>query len=106
LRDIQHKIELVRSTRPHPHYSLGFRFPTARWDDCKELLAKSGGLYGIVESAYVAAHKVNECLAMRQTRTGNPSQILGVTDQDGIDAAYEAAGVALATLAPLTATRD
>jgi hypothetical protein len=39
LRDIRHQIELVKSTRPHAHYSAGFQLPAARWDEFYSLLS-------------------------------------------------------------------
>ena len=97
LLDIRHKIEMVKSTRPHPHYSHGFRLPGARWDEYAALLADDPKLYGAVERAYVAAHHVNEALAMRETRA-KPEQTLGVISDDGLDAAYDAAADALDAL--------
>jgi hypothetical protein len=67
LRDIRHKIEVVRSTRPQPHYSRDFRLPAARWDEYDALLATSKpDLYPLVEAAYTAAHRVNEHLEFRR----------------------------------------
>lgn len=98
LRDIRHKIEIVRSTRPHPHYSEGFRLPAFRWDEYDELVAvQDAALYAVLEYAYVAAHHVNSALDMRRTRAG-PGVTIGVIDEDGLDAAYHAAGEALDAL--------
>jgi hypothetical protein len=97
LRDIRHRIELVKTTRPHPHYSHGFRLPGARFDEYDEMLAERPELYPAVEKAYTAAHHVNEALAMRETRA-NTGATIGVIDDDGLDAAYEAAGEALDAL--------
>lgn len=98
LRDIRHKIEIVRATRPHPHYSANFALPAFRWDDYDELLAvHAPDLYPAVESAYTAAHHVNSALDMRRTRA-NPGQTLGVIGEDGLDEAYEASGKALDAL--------
>jgi hypothetical protein len=91
LRDIRHKIEMVRSTWPNPHYSHGLRLSGARWDEYDELLASNPELYAAVERAYVAAHHVNEALAMRETRA-RPGQTLGVIPDDGLDEAHAAAG--------------
>jgi hypothetical protein len=97
LRDIRHKIELVMSTRPHPHYSHGFRLPGARWDEYDAFLAKDWpDLYPVIERAYTAAHHVNEALKMRETRAGGTT--IGVIPDDGLAEAYEAAGVALDAL--------
>jgi hypothetical protein len=97
LRDIRHKIEIVRATRPNPHYSHGFQLPGARWDEYDEVLAEDAKLYGIVERAYTAAHHVNEALDMRRTRAGEGVTV-GVLPDDGVDAAYDAAGEALDAL--------
>jgi hypothetical protein len=97
LRDIRHKIEIVRVTRPHPHYSDGFQLPAARWDEYDEVLAEDADLYGAVEAAYTAAHHVNEALDMRRTRAG-AGVTVGVGPDDGLDAAYDAAGEALDAL--------
>jgi hypothetical protein len=97
LQDIRDKIDLVRSTRPHPHYSIGFRLPGARWGEFYNLVSQVPGLYAAVESAYVAAHHVNEVLAMRVTRAG-AGQIIGVIEEDGLDDAYETSGRALEAL--------
>ena len=97
LRDIRHKIEIVKSTRPHPHYSDPFRLPAARWDEYDEVLAADPELYRTVERAYTASHHVNEAVQMRRTRA-KPGQTLGVIGEDGLDAAYEAAGLALDAL--------
>jgi hypothetical protein len=97
LRDIRHKIEIVRSTRPHPHYSDGFQLPNARWDEYDEILAASPDIYRVVERAYTAAHHVNSALDMRRTRA-NAGQTIGVIPEDGLDAAYDAAGEALDAL--------
>lgn len=98
LRDIRHKIELVKSTRPNPHYSRGFRLPGARWDEYDDFLAKDWpDLYPVIERAYTAAHHVNEALNMRETRAGGTTT-LGVIPDDGLDEAYEAAGEALDAL--------
>jgi len=98
LRDIRHKIELVKSTRPNPHYSHGFRLPGARWDEYDSFLAADWpDLYPIIERAYTAAHHVNEALKMRETRAG-VGKTVGVIADDGLDEAYDAAGVALDAL--------
>jgi hypothetical protein len=98
LRDIRHKIEIVRSTRPHPHYSEGFGLPAYRWDEYDELLAvQDPELYAVVELAYTTAHHVNSAIDMRRTRAGAGITI-GVIDEDGLDAAYDAAGYALDAL--------
>jgi len=97
LRDIRHKIEIVRSTRPSPHYSQGFQLPGARFDEYDEVLAEHPELYPIVERAYTAAHHVNEALDMRRTRA-KPGWTIGVIAEDGLDAAYDAAGEALDAL--------
>jgi hypothetical protein len=97
LRDIRHKIEIVRSTRPSPHYSHGFRLPNARFDEYDEILAEDPELYPIVERAYTKAHHVNEALDMRRTRA-NPGQTIAVIPDDGLDAAYDASGEALDAL--------
>jgi hypothetical protein len=97
LRDIRHKIEIVNSTRPHPHYSPGFRLPAFRFDEYRERLAEDPELYAIVEKAYTAAHHVNEALQMRETRAGQGVTI-GVIPDDGLDAAYSVAGEALDAL--------
>jgi hypothetical protein len=98
LRDIRHKVEIVQSTRPHPHYSHGFHLPAARWDEFDDELATFPDLYKVVERAYTAAHHVNEALEMRRTRARKPEQTLGVIKDDGLDEAYEAAGDALDAL--------
>jgi hypothetical protein len=98
LRDIRHKIEIVWSTRPHPHYSHAFQLPAARWDEYDELLAAHPVLYATVERAYTAAHHVNEALAMRRTRSGSDTQTLGVTQEEDLQSAYDAAGEALDAL--------
>ena len=98
LRDIRHKIDIVRSTRPHPHYSHGFRLPGARWNDHHRFLAGDhADLYAIVECAYTASHHVNEALQMRETRAG-AGKTLAVIPDDGLDEAYDAAGLALDAL--------
>ncbi len=98
LRDIRHKIEIVRSTRPHPHYSDGFRLPAFRWDEYDELVAvQDPGLYTQLERAYVAAYHVNSTTEMRRTRAGE-GVTLGVLPEDGLDAAYDLAGDALDAL--------
>jgi hypothetical protein len=97
LRDIRHKIEIVKSTRPHPHYSDMFRLPGARWDEYDEVLAKDPALYRIVEAAYTAAHHVNEAVDMRRTRAGEGVTVAVIPD-DGVDAAYDTAGEALDAL--------
>jgi hypothetical protein len=98
LRDIRYKIELVRSTRPTPHYSYGFTLPSARWGEHHAKLAEYPALYATVEQAYTGAHRVNEALNMRRTRAGKPDALLGVITDDGLDDAYEAAGRALEAL--------
>jgi len=98
LRDVRHRIEIVRATRPHPHYSHDFNLPVARWDEYDALIAEWADLYPPVEAAYAAVTHVNEALRMRRTRA-NPGQALGVIEDDGIDEAYEAAGRALDALA-------
>jgi Na+-transporting methylmalonyl-CoA/oxaloacetate decarboxylase gamma subunit len=97
LRDIRHKIEVVKSTRPSPHYSHGFRLAAFRFEEYRERLAEDPRLYTIIEEAYTAAHHVNEALQMRETRAGQGVTI-GVIPDDGLDAAYDAAGVALDAL--------
>lgn len=98
LRDIRHKIEVVKSTRPHPQYSHGFRLPAARWDQYDSFLAKDWpDLYPVIERAYTLAHHVNEALQMRETRAG-AGKTIGVIADDGLDEAYEAAGAALDAL--------
>lgn len=94
LRDIRHKIEIVKSTRPHPHYSHGFQLPAFRWDELDDELASYPALYRKMEGAYTAAHHVNEALMMRRTRAGE-GKTIGVIPDDGLDEAYEAAGEAL-----------
>ena len=101
LRDIRHKIEIVKSTRPHPHYSRGFQLPAARWDQFDDELAEHPDLYRVVERAYTAAHHVNEALYMRRTRLARPDQTIGVIPDDGLDTAYEEAGKALDALREL-----
>jgi hypothetical protein len=96
LRDIRHKIDLVRSTRPTNHYSHDFQLPGARWHEYDEVLAAEPRLYRIVETAYTYAHHVNEALQFRRTRT--PRKTIGVVKDDGLDEAYEAAGNALDAL--------
>jgi hypothetical protein len=98
LRDIRHKIEMVRSTRPNPHYSHEFRLPGARWDEYYKFLAADWpDLYPVIERAYTAAHHVNEALTMRETRSGDTTT-LGVIADDGLGEAYDAAGMALDAL--------
>jgi hypothetical protein len=98
LRGIRHKIEMVKSTRPNPHYSHGFRLPGARWDQYDSFLASDWpDLYPVIERAYTAAHHVNEALQMRETRAG-PGKTIGVRADDGLDEACEAAGAALDAL--------
>jgi hypothetical protein len=97
LRDIRHKIEIVRATRPTRHYGAGFRLPGARWDEYDEVLAANPALYATVERAYTAAHHVNEAVDMRRTRA-KPGMTLGVIAEDGLDEAYDAAGDALDAL--------
>jgi hypothetical protein len=101
LRDIRHKIEMVKSTRPNPHYSHGFRLPGAQWDQYDAFLAQDWpDLYPVVERAYTLAHHVNEALQMRETRAG-AGRTLGVIPDDGLDEAYDAAGLALDALGEL-----
>jgi hypothetical protein len=98
LRDIRHKIEMVKSTRPNPHYSHGFRLPGARWDQYDAFLAEDWpDLYPVIERAYTLAHHVNEALRIRETRAG-AGKTIGVIPDDGLDEAHEAAGVALDAL--------
>ncbi|MGZ4380405.1 MAG: hypothetical protein ACXVZN_06700 [Gaiellaceae bacterium] len=97
LRDIGHKIEIVKSTRPNPHYSHGFQLPAARWDEYDEDMAAYPELYRVLDHAYTAAHHVNSALDMRRTRA-NPGVTLGVIQEDGLDAAYDAAANALDAL--------
>jgi hypothetical protein len=104
LRDIRHKIELVRSTQPTPHYSHGFRLPAFRWNEYAEILAEQPDLYAVIENAYTAAHHVNEALNMRETRA--PGKTIGVMPDDGLDAAYEASGAALEKLGHLPEFRE
>jgi hypothetical protein len=71
LRDIRHKIEVVKSTRPNPHYSHGFRLPGARWDQYDSFLAKDWpDLYPVIERAYTLAHHVNEALQVARSQSG------------------------------------
>lgn len=95
LRDIRHKIELVKTTRV---YRRGFQLPAARWDQYDEVLAERPELYGVVDKAYTAAHHVNEAVALRATRIVGKDVQLGVHPDDGLDAAYDAAGEALDAL--------
>jgi hypothetical protein len=97
LRAIRHKIDILRTTRPHPHYSHEFHLPAYRWDEFDEELSADAKPYRIVEHAYNAAHHVNEALDMRRTRA-RPNATLGVIPDDGLDEAYEAAGEALDAL--------
>jgi hypothetical protein len=98
LQDIRHKIEIVKSTRPNPHYSHGFRLPASRWDKYDSFLAKDWpDLYPVIERAYTLTQHVNEALRMRETRAGGP-KTLGVIPDDGLDEAYEAAGAAVDVL--------
>jgi hypothetical protein len=53
LRDIRHKIEIVKSTQPTPQYSHGFRLPNARFDEYRERLAEDAELYPVIEKAYI-----------------------------------------------------
>jgi hypothetical protein len=96
-RDVRHKIEFVKSIKPDPHYSRGFQLPAARWDEYEEILAEHPELYAVVEKAYTAAHRVNEVIAIRETRAGC-NRTIAVISEDGLDAAYEAAGEALDAL--------
>lgn len=97
LREIRHRIEMVHTTRPTPHYGDGFRLPAYRWDEYDEVVAENPDLYRVVERAYVAAHHVNEALQMRRARAGQ-GRLLCVIPDDGLEAAYEAAGGALDAL--------
>lgn len=97
LREIMHRIEIVRGTRPHPHYSHEFALPTARWDEYGDLVAGSLELFREVEPAYAAVAHVHAALEMRRTRA-NPGQTLGAIDEDGLDDAYRNAGAALDAL--------
>lgn len=95
LRDIRHKIEIVKSTRPHPHYSHGFQLPGPRWDEFYGLISREAPeLYPVIEAAYTAAHHVNTALDMRRTRA-TPGATIGVTSEEDLDGAYKAAGLAL-----------
>jgi hypothetical protein len=97
LREIIHRIEIVRGTRPHPHYSHEFALPTTRWDEYGDVLAGSLELFREVEPAYAAVAHVHAALEMRRTRA-NPGQTLGAIDEDGLDDAYRNAGAALDAL--------
>ena len=97
LRDIRHKIDLARSTRPTPHYSHEFALPDQRWGETAQALAARPDLYAVVERAYVAAHHVNDVMRLRRTRAA-PHVTLGIRSDDGLDDAYEAAGAALDAL--------
>jgi hypothetical protein len=55
-------------------------------------------VYRPVETAYAAVRHVNETLSIRETRSGNPPKMLGVTTEDHLDVAYETAGAALDAL--------
>ena len=98
LRAMRHRIEIVRSTRPHPQYSHGFALPTTRWDDHGNVLAGSLELFRAVEPAYAAVTHLHGVLEMRRTRAGNPTQQLAVIAEDRLDDVYDKAGVALDAL--------
>jgi hypothetical protein len=95
LRDIRRKVEKVRSMR-HPVYWDGFQLPAYRFDEWKAELAKQPELYRLVEHAYVLANDVNEAVVHRRTLT--TSRLIGPHPSDPLDAAYDAAGVALDAL--------
>lgn len=97
LREVRHRIEIVRGTRPHPHYSDDFALPTARWQAHGDVLAASLELFRQVEPAYAAMTHVHAALEMRRTRA-RPGQMLGVIPEDGLDAVYDATGSALDAL--------
>jgi len=97
LREIRHRIEIVRGTRPHPHYSHDFALPTVRWHAHGDVLAGSLELFRQVEPAYAAVTHLHAALEMRRTRA-RPGQTLGVIPEDGLDAVYDAAGSALDAL--------
>jgi hypothetical protein len=94
LRDIRHKIEIVRIAA---QYAEVFQLPAARWDEYDGLLAEHPDLYAVVERAYTAAHHSNEVVAMRRSRA-KPGMTIGVIDEDGLAEAYEAAQEALDAL--------
>lgn len=96
LRDIRHKIELVRATRPNS-YSQEFELPFARWDEGASKLAASPELYEVVESAYTAARHVVDTFRIRRSRA-DFGVTIGVHQEDGLDEAYELAGKALDAL--------
>lgn len=96
LRETRHRIEIVRSTRPHPHYSHQFALPTLQWQEHGDVVAGSLELYRAVEPAYAAVAHVEAVLDMRRTRAGNGT--LGVIGEDRLDELYDAAGAALDAL--------
>jgi hypothetical protein len=98
LREIRRKIEMAKAMAPTPHYSHDFQLPGARWDEYDETLAAFPELYDVVGRAYTAAHQVNEALGFRRTRASSSSTTLGVIPDDGLNAAYDAAGQALDAL--------
>jgi hypothetical protein len=98
LREIRRKIEMARAMRPTPHYSHTFQLPGARWDEYDDALAAFPELYEVVERAYTAAHQVNEALGFRKARASSTAKAIGVMPDDGLEAAYNAAGEALDAL--------
>jgi hypothetical protein len=96
LRDIRHRIEMIRAMNP-PAYDRGFRFPDEMWKQSREALSTKPELYAAVERAYTAARHVGQSLEVRETRSLT-AWTFGVIPDDGLDEAYEAAGEALDAL--------
>ncbi len=97
------RIEMVRMTRPHPHYSENFSLPTTQWQTFGSVLANnSPGLFRVLATAYKAIQWVNDAQIMRKTRQGGSRLTLAVIDDDRLDDAQTATAAAISALKKAT----
>jgi hypothetical protein len=98
LETTANRIDMVRLTRPHPHYSYNFSLSTTQWETYGKVLASSPDGFRVLARAYKAIQWVNDAQAMRRTRQGTSQVPLAVIEDDHLDEAETATAAAIAAL--------
>jgi hypothetical protein len=99
LETTANRIDIVRMTRPHPHYSYNFSLSTTQWEAYGKVLAGSSpDVFKVLARAYNAIQWVNDAQVMRRTRQGASQVPLAVIEDDHLDDAERATAAAIAAL--------
>jgi len=99
LETTANRIDMVRMTRPHPHYSHNFSLSTTQWEAYGKVLAGSSpDVFKVLARAYSAIQWVNDAQVMRRTRQGASQVPLAVIEDDHLDDAERATAAAIAAL--------